>query len=366
MRRYGRFGILLVAFGVSAVLAVGVSGAAGSVQARWQVTVLRLPAGWAECSVVALNERAEVVGSCSRDGNPDHAFLWRDAKPIDVGALAGLDTRAVAINARGQVVGVAERYGGSDTHNPAETLTFVWESGRMIKIGDSPGMPSPPEINDRGQVVGETGGKSKRHAFLWNNGQTTNLGKFSPVALNSRGQVLGWTGKTVLWTNGKTRILGSSFDPWAMNGRGQVVGQSGPWPREHAILWDKGKITDLHSGPQSEPVAINDRGQVIIEGFANSGEGLGRGLVWQQGRLTNLGGYSSGVAAINESGQVVGDISLTKSLDVDHAFVWQDGHMTLLTRSGTGSSAVAINDHGQIIGWIDKGGIAQPVLWTQH
>src|SRR5207247_8036664 len=71
--------------------------------------------------------------------------------PIDLGTLGGSDSAALAVNARGQVVGYSSmtRYG-------AETHAFSWtQAGGMIDLGTLGGMNSLAEaVNDRGQVVG--------------------------------------------------------------------------------------------------------------------------------------------------------------------------------------------------------------------
>ena len=71
--------------------------------------------------------------------------------PIDLGTLGGSDSAALAVNARGQVVGYSSmtRYG-------AETHAFFWtQAGGMIDLGTLGGMNSLAEaVNDRGQVVG--------------------------------------------------------------------------------------------------------------------------------------------------------------------------------------------------------------------
>jgi probable HAF family extracellular repeat protein len=85
--------------------------------------------------------------------------------------------------------------------------------------------------------------------------------------------------------------------------------------------------------------------------------------------LGTLGGPNSEPRAINERGQIVGGSDTTardkKGNAIRHAFVWENGKLTDLGTLGGSSEAVAINERGQIIGWSEtKSGAAHAVLWT--
>src|SRR6266849_5364546 len=61
----------------------------------------------------------------------------------------------------------------------------------------------------------------------------------------------------------------------AINERGQVVGASGTASgKQHAFLWQNGKMTDLGTlgGRGSHPRAINGRGQVVGDSATASGK----------------------------------------------------------------------------------------------
>jgi probable HAF family extracellular repeat protein len=131
-------------------------------------------------------------------------------------------------------------------------------------------------------------------------------------------------------------------------------------------------IRDLGTlgGPWAYVMAINERGQVV--GWAHTKAGVQHVFLWQNGKMRDLGarfagGDNGGEPTINKRGQVVG----TSCPGVGtrcRAFLWQNGTMTDL---GTlvmfpESTAVAINEHDQIIGqaWSSASDSQHAVLWT--
>lgn len=106
-------------------------------------------------------------------------------------------------------------------------------------------------------------------------------------------------------------------------------------------------------------------GVLVVLGGAGAGNTAGSAAArWVLTDLGTLGGKESAAVAINEHGQIVGysDTGAKENgLTISHAFLWQNRKMTDLGTLGGGrSSAVAINEHGQIIGW--SGG--QIVGWS--
>ena len=174
-----------------------------------------------------------------------------------------------------------------------------------------------------GLAVGSTtAGTSRRHWTI------TDLGTLgggyqncTAAAINDSAQVAGGCGDArgrqhaFLWQRGKMTDLGTlgGHDSGAslIDGRGQIAGTSltARPARLHAFLWQNGKMTDLGTlgGRTSRPRALNDRGQVV--GESERADGTVHAYLWQAGKMTDLGtlgGSESDAAAINARGWIVG------------------------------------------------------------
>jgi probable HAF family extracellular repeat protein len=128
----------------------------------------------------AINDEGQVVGTSGSCATPltdasssQHALLWRDGVPIDLGSLGGMVfNAALAINNRGQVVGFSDLGGDSTDH------AFIWQGGGMSDLGTLPGDVSSSAwgINDAGQVVGQScDANLSCRAFLWQHGVMRDL-----------------------------------------------------------------------------------------------------------------------------------------------------------------------------------------------
>lgn len=302
-------------------------------------------------SVADINNAGQVVGYSDPTGGDtsDQAFIWdKLTGKRDLGTLGGDSSRANAINNVGQVTGVAETASGRDR-------AFLWSKSTGMK---SLGVPKGEKaaaldtagagINDKGQVVGDSStiyfndgqqvAEYPAGSFIWDKhtGFTTiefGSGYDSVSDINNSGQVAGdsgnqYGGQAYRWSKNGGAIelddLANENHTYAsgINDLNQVVGGSYTLNGgTHAFLWNQsGAATDL-------------------------------------GTLKGKKYADSGANDINNAGQVVGFSDLSNSDFANrHAFLYSGGAMqdlnTLIpANSGwTLESASAINDLGQIVG----------------
>jgi probable HAF family extracellular repeat protein len=310
----------------------------------------------------------------------------------DLGSpIGGNMCRADDVNNTGQVVGWT-------TNAAGECFPFVWtkEDGYFI-IGPLPVThtytPGPMSINNIEQVVGTAHFYSQAppHAFLWTEENGINdLG--APTGpyyqstsraydINDFGQVVGESDQTfghrpLFWNStgelSEIETLGFAGGARAINNLGYIVGwsapQSGP---PYATLWtDAGEVLDLGVGSYSEAFGINNLGDVV--GYYNALPSDPHAFLLKVSGMNDLGTLGerrwSEAYDINDFGQIVGS-SWTLVLEIDeegqswtdgdyHAFLWdeENGMQDLndLIPSSSGlllTHATAINNVGQIVGW---------------
>ncbi len=236
--------------------------------------------------------------------------------------VSGKYDAAVALNNAG-VVAVNNR----DTNVPYR-IGYIATFPMLTSVGTLGGSDSfIRAINDNNEAVGEsTTAEGTSHAFLFAGGRLHDLtaehGIVAAAALNDRGDV-----------------AGSSSD-----GR--------------ALVLRDGKV-DAFGPPGSGAASINDAGDVAGDYIVNGSSYLA--FRYSQGEFTNLGtlgGQYSSAVAINDEGAVVGT-----SVTADgrrHAFLYERGNMTDLTPTADNSTAVDINNLGQVIGTVDN----QPFMYA--
>ncbi len=315
----------------------------------------------------------------------------------DLGTLGGTSSFARDINNLGQVTGNAQ----TATGQPAPRLnTFLWdEPGSMINLGVLPGSNNFSRgyaINDFGVVVGESDNNASR-AFVYANGTLTGLIRLAGdndrgVAhdINNNGVIVGISSNGVAsrptrWVNGVASDLGSvdglsttTGRAWGLNEAGQAVGNSRrdtAGSVTQATFWS-GTGAPLNLGSLlpdsfSDAFAINAAGTiagVAVAGNTSSGTNIRQAVRWTFDgsayaleALGSMGRTFSEAKAINDAGQIVGFVT-NISGSPQRAFLYQAGAMVDLNTfidvaSGfTLATAEGINDRGDIVGWGMVGG----------
>ena len=236
-------------------------------------------------------------------------------------------------------------------------------------------------INNLGQVVGSSG----LGATLWNGSTAVGLAggaNGGATAINNAGQVAGYISDSsgysgaVLWSGGTlTSLPGpgrSSIAAYGINDAGQAVGSYEGYTTG-ALQWNNG----------NGPIYLNTDGQSVVAYNINSSgsaagmsfdpaSGSTRATLWSNGSATLLPGINNvnnGIGAtasdINNAGVVVGSSNTGPDAPNSYAVEWHGNSTTELgTLGGSYSSANAINNRGQVVGWSDNASGAQfATIW---
>jgi probable HAF family extracellular repeat protein len=308
----------------------------------------RVPSRAAGCSITAA--LALAIGACVTDDSPTEPGLSPSSAMAasggyavqDLGTLGGSYSYAFGIGPEGEVVGASATVGGQDH-------AFLWKNGNMTDLGTlvgSEGSSAARGANGRGEVVGQsTTSDGQARAFLWRNEVMTDLG-----TLDGAG----------------------SSGAHSINGVGQVVGYSysGATGDNHAFLWENGVMADLGTlgGPWSLANDINNSGQVVGASRVDAEhDDVSHAFLWQNGVMSDLGtlgGRTSGAQGINEAGDVVGWSETAEG--VTHAVVWKQGQIIDLGPFRGGQTfAYAINAGGLKVGFW-SGSPGGPLVWEKR
>jgi probable HAF family extracellular repeat protein len=222
---------------------------------------------------------------------------------VDLGALGGRNSHASAVTAGGLVTGCAETADGS-IHafiHDGEALRDL-DPGSTV-AGNSCGLA----INDQGVVAGRAA-----------------------------------SGELVLWSNGGVASLGIRGNVGGINGSGVVVGSREEGSSTRAFVFRDGAVVDLvDPAIRSEATAINERGDIV--GAANARAFIYDGALRDLG---TLGGNNSVARGLNSRSDVVGQAS--NEFGQPTPFIHRNAMQAL--PGPAFSSAIAINNRGQVIG----------------
>jgi probable HAF family extracellular repeat protein len=289
---------------------------------------------------LSINDSGDVVLS----GNAAYSGVYHaygaNAGHVTSASSYGLGSSdsLLSINNAGQVTGQLNQ--GTGTPGNAAYTASVGQLNQVPLVPGATGGSAVAE-NASGQVLivsngpVPAGGSGVPQAYLYSNGQFTNLGTLG----------------------------GSTNIPAALNDAGQVTGSSNPSDSlpPHAYLYSGGKLTDLGTlgGQQSIGLGINASGEVTGSAQLAGSNFLEHAFLYMNGKMIDLGtlgpGLNSEGLAINGAGQVVGDSG-------GRAFIWQSGSMldlNNLLKNDPGfmlNFATGVNSLGQIIGMSDVNG----------
>ena len=237
----------------------------------------------------------------------------------------------------------------------------------------------PAGINNRGEVVGYyTSGDAVR-AFVYSSSGFVDLGTLGggysrahgindlSVVVGAAEDAAGNT-RAFAYADGRMSDLGTlggtNSSAAAINNNGQIAGVADSADGSFAFRFTPGagmeNLGTLPGGGNSRAEGINNAG-IVVGGAVVSDTPTPpfHAFLFESGAMIDLDSQNSPFSvgqAINDSGDVVGWINA--GFGIDHAFLYSDGTMTdLRTLSGFGTSlAYDINNNGQIVGWSEVAG----------
>jgi probable HAF family extracellular repeat protein len=342
----------------------------------------------------------------------DHAILWRDGQPTDLGTLGGYNS-AIAFpnkNDNGWLAGNSETadndpyqenfsgfgVGCTSTFPPPNgcapvnqtTKGFLWRSktNEMIALPPLPGGNNSAAfaVNNLLQAVGAAENGVLDPTCVGMNGD--GLGGLAPQAFRY---------EAVVWSLGPdgTPFISQQLPPIAgdtvsfaveIDQHGNAVGASGPCASiggiaAHAVLWRGGRrggqaidLGNLGGAMNNIASAINDQDQVVgISGLPGGSVSVADAFLWERGTMRDLGTLPapynafSSAESINDRGEVVG-VSCDLNFNC-RGFHWQGGVMTDLTSVLVDShlvitNAADINSRGEIAVQASDPTLPDPIL----
>jgi probable HAF family extracellular repeat protein len=203
----------------------------------------------------AVNRLGTVVGYAAQPGNHmttvNRNFKHGDAMAEELGNFGGETSVVMAVNESGQTVG---SYSLDSHADYADRRAFIATGNTAVNLGTLGGRVSlPMDINNSGDVVGKSQTESGEfHGFVYSAGALIDIG--------------------VLAGGGQSFAYG-------INNRGDVVGAADSGGTLHAVIYEKGVLTDLNSlipagsgWVLTEARGITENGQIVGTGVLNGQE----------------------------------------------------------------------------------------------
>ncbi len=320
----------------------------------------------------------------------------------DLGDLGGGEAVASAINSSGQIVGFSYLAGHTLNGSCDERRGFLYADGSLEELVSLPGtkFASASAISDEGDIAGTNevyvpdtncpggcfpGSCGAQTPTLIHDGQVIDLSEPPPTPwyagvandVNNLGQVVGWSRKSdlpnprtwhgYLWENGMRTDLGTLQNDWSIatriNDMGLVVGYSELEEGSgllYGFRWSNGAMTQLPvlgTNTNNGANDVNAQGDAV--GWSGAVNDVRPVFYPASGGvldLGSLGGTDSSAFAMNDAGDAVG-YSYTPGNQSRHAFVYKDGFLRDLNERIPADSgweliaATGINDAGRIVGY---------------
>lgn len=252
-----------------------------------------------------INNKSQIVGGSETASGTPSAVIWQNGQIQPIASPSAINSLALGINNNGEVVGwsVVPQQGSNMQYD------FDWQNGSITDITpkDSPYSGAPLAVNDTGEIVGwaaypDDTGLFPTYPLLWIDKYSlpTRFNMLSSTrmtslahGINNKGQFVGDYDPTntghshaFLWNNGQVTDLGTlgGADSYAqaINDNGQIVGGSllADNSTEHAFIWQDGQMYDLGTlgGIDSYANAINNEGEIV--GYSYTSSGSAQAVLW--------------------------------------------------------------------------------------
>ncbi len=135
------------------------------------VQTLAPSTGYTYCGANAISQSGIVAGVSTKlngtSSNLNHATLWKDGQPLDLGTLNGGNTAAYSVNSAGVVVGYSAMNGSLTGQFQT---SFIYVNGVMYDLAAGSGWYDTEAlgINDAGQIIGDGFHNGQLRAFIAN------------------------------------------------------------------------------------------------------------------------------------------------------------------------------------------------------